>query len=851
MNKHRRTLCRSFLTWLSSTTRKMLSATRMCCFLYTILVAVQLGATSIDIGAVRTIRNTDNVVLGTTESAKFRIIAYSDHVIRVRITQSNSFREFSYMLEDCELPDYKGAAIVQDSDKVTLTTPAMRVIIDKSPVLRVIFQDLDGRVLNEDEPGRGFATSFLNGKVTSYKHLQEGERFIGLGEALGNLDRRGSVVTLRNTDTFKYDDNRLPMYPSIPFYIGLHNNLCYGLFYHNSYAGTFNFGAGNNRFMSITHEGGDVDYFFIYDASPAKILNHYVDLTGHSTLPPMWSLGYHQSRCSYYPQERALEIAKTFRAHRIPIDCLVLDADYLNKYQPFRIDTKRFPDMKALTSELKRMNIEVTASVNPGIAVDSDYLLNRSALKEGVLLKYIDGTNYVAPIAPNTNYFVDYTLPKGRAWWIRQMKLMPDLGIMGTWNDMNEPAVSESALPENVVFNFDSHGSNGGECRNLFGMLVARSSYEAGLKNNHGERPFVLTRSATAGIQRYAAIWTGDNTANSEHLLKGTLLNTQLGLSGVPFTGYDIGGFIGDGSKELFQRWIQAGVFSTFMRTHRIYFGAANEPWSFGEETEVLARNYIGLRYRLMPYIYSTFYESTINGMPLTRSLSFGFPYDSSVYDTRYQYQFLFGNALLVMPITPEEKVKDEYFPHGVWYDFFTDDIIEGSQQRLESVPNFKMPVFVRASSIIPVQSLVQSTSEQPSDTLFVHVYFGTKKNQFDYYEDDGRTFEYQKGSSLKKRISYDPKTKTITFGSKEGKFNSRYRKICLVFHGFSLHDTVQINGKEKPIEKGFRRLFDPLEGMVDYYDEGFLADAYGKIPAPRVAYITFDNSDRTIHIAY
>ena len=229
--------------------------------------------------------------------------------------------------------------------------------------------------------------------------------------------------------------------------------------------------------------------------------------------------------------------------------------------------------------------------------------------------------------------------------------------------------VSESIVPDNVVFDFDGLGATTKEAKNLFGMLMARSSYEAGCQNVNNERPFVLTRSGFAGVQRYSAVWTGRHTANSNHLLLGGLLHCQLGISGIPFTGSDIGGFIGDGNKSLYTRWIETGVFSGFARSHRIAFGAGNEPWSYGEIPEGIAKTYIGLRYRLLPYIYSLFEESTRDGMPLTRSLSIYHPYDAMVYESRLQYEYYFGPSILVAPAIPEENVTPVYLPEGEWYE--------------------------------------------------------------------------------------------------------------------------------------------------------------------------------------
>jgi alpha-glucosidase len=500
----------------------------------------------------------------------------------------------------------------------------------------------------------------------------------------------------------------------------------------------------------------------------------------------------------------------------------VLDADYLHEYEPFRINTERFPDMPGLTNYLKSLNIEVTASVNPGIKRDSTYFAHLDGLKEDVFVKFSDGSLYTADIAPSTNNFVDFTNPKAREWWIDHMKFLPDNGIHGYWNDMNEPAVGGSYLPDNLLFDFDGRKANALEAKNMYGMLMAWSSYESAVKYGGSRRPFVLTRSGFAGVQRYAAVWTGDNTAKDEYLLGGMLLNTQLGLSGLPFVGDDIGGYIGTTTKELFTRWIEVGSFEPFMRNHKEAFSNANEPWSYGEEAEAIAKEYIGFRYRLMPYIYSKFYESTLTGIPVARSLCIDHPFDERVYHNLYQYQFLFGDAILVMPVTSAEKTKKFYLPAGKWYDLYLDEVFEGSQELARECKIYEIPLYVRASSVIPMQSLVQSTKERPSDTLFIHIYNGDEKNVFEYYEDNGSSMEYKNGVFFKRKIIFDPENKQIVFSAAEGNYASHFNNIQCVFHGFDEINEVKVNGETKLLNGQIVKLLDGLRYLEDIYDPGY-----------------------------
>ena len=792
-------------------------------FLICNLIHIPSYAQVKNIGPIVSFNKTANGISGKTTGAIFEVSAYADQIIRVRVSKNKSFNPASYALSENMDLSFNQVMVQEKGSVIQLSTASLDILIEKSPSFRVQFKNKQGAIINEDVPGEGFGTCFIGDKVSVYKKLQEGERFVGLGEALGNHDKRGMGFTLNNTDTYKYGDPRLSMYISIPFFMGIHHQQVYGLFYNNSYKTFFNFGLSTPGFSTVNMDGGDADYFFIYSDNMAKILEHYASITGFMPLPPKWSLGYHQSRCSYYPQEQVKFIAETFRKKNIPIDCIVLDADYLQEYEPFRINKSRFPDMPGLANELSNLNIELTASVNPGIKIDSSYEGNADGLKNDVFVKYTDGSLFVSDIAPSTNHFVDFTNPRAREWWIDHMKFLPDNGIHGYWNDMNEPAVAGSYLPDNLVFDFDGKKTNALEAKNVYGFQMARSSFESAIKYGQGRRPFVLSRSAFAGIQRYAAVWSGDNTAKDEGLLSGVLLNNQMGLSGIPFTGPDLGGYIGDGTKDLFRRWMEVGIFSPFLRNHKEFFAAANEPWAYGEEVEAISKTYIGFRYRLMPYIYSGFYEASQSAMPVARSLCISYPFDEKVYDNLYQYQFLFGDAFLVIPMTSQETLKKIYLPGGEWYDLFTEEKLSGNQEIFREAPSYQIPLFVKSSSIIPMQSLVQSTKEKPSDTLIIHLYNGKEKNHFVFYEDDGKSFDYKKGKFSKREIVFDPSTHALTFRQQEGHYTSDFKKIQIILHGFPLEmNTVIVSGQKQTLKSCHVKILDGLENLEDFYDKNY-----------------------------
>ncbi|HEY7642387.1 MAG TPA: TIM-barrel domain-containing protein [Steroidobacteraceae bacterium] len=810
------------------------------------LVPAPLNAAGL--GAVLSYQKTAHGIAGRTGTAEFSVDVYSPNIIRVRVTPQGSERHVGYALTTDEVPVFSQFSVDAADPFVVIKTSSITAEIELRPDLRVTFKDAGGSVVNEDLPGKELGTTLTGNKITVYKRLQSDERFIGMGEQLGNLDRRGTVITLKNTDNYKYDDPKVPMYVSIPFFMGLHHGKVYGLFFNNSYRSVFNFGASNRRFASYSFDGGARDEFFMFDGSVGKILEHYTSLTGRMPLPPRWSLGYQQSRCSYYPEAQVMFVANTFRAKRIALDGIVLDADYLHQYQPFRINRERFPDMRRLADTLRGMNIELTASVNPGIAIDDTYTQYQSGLKENVFLRYADGELWVADIAPNTNHFVDFSDPRGRRWWIDNMKLYQDLGIHGLWNDMNEPAIDGQAMPDNVVFDFDGQKTSALEAQNYYGMLMARAAFESAEQYGGNRRPFVLSRSGFAGIQRYAAVWSGDNQAKDEHILLGALLINQMGLSGVPFTGPDVGGYIGDGNKDLFRRWIEVGVFAPYLRNHREQYAAANEPWAYGEEAEAIAKAYIGFRYQLMPYLYSVFYEAVQTGMPVSRSLSIDSSFDAPVYDPKFQYEFLFGPGLLVNPLTSKEQGKATYLPAGAWYDLFTDEKLDGSRVLTGEYAGHRIPIFAKASAIMPMQRPVQSTRDDPGPVLYVHVFNGSERNQFVYYDDDGETLNYRKGQYRKRVITFDPGAKQLSFSRPEGNYAARFRRIQVILHGFEGVAGATVNGVATTVQSRVVRMLDPLAALSDvYWDKHTLERLRGLEPMKPQATLEFDDAAQVV----
>jgi alpha-glucosidase len=758
-----------------------------------------------NVGNIKSVKTNDNSVSVTTENAYATITVYAPDIIRVRIDKQPLKKDLSYAVVGT--PEKTKVKIENGADQIIITTDSLKTVIQKKP-FAISYYTPDGRIINEEESGLN--TSWVGNEVTAYRHMQKNERFIGLGEKTGNLDRQGSGYTNWNTDAFGYKTDQDPIYSSIPFYIGIHDSLNYGIFLDNTFQSDFNFGASNDRFSSFGAREGEMNYYFIYNTKIADIIKSYTYLTGRMKLPPLWSLGYQQNRYSYYPDTEVLRIAETLREKKIPADGITLDIHYMDRYQLFTWDKERFPNPLQMTSKLKEMGFRTTVIVDPGIKIEPGAAAYEKGLKEDVYIKYPDGKNYSGQVWPGWCNFTDFTSEKGRNFWRGEMKFFVDNGVSGIWNDMNEIATWGQKIPNNVVFDFEGRKGTILEAHNVYGSLMARTSYE-GAKAATNERPFVLTRAGYAGLQRYTAIWTGDNRSEDDHMLAGVRLLNSLGLSGVPFTGMDIGGFTGNPSQALYARWIQLGAFFPYFRNHTAINTKSSEPWTFGEEVTEISRNYISLRYKLMPYLYSTFYEATQTGLPVVRSLAIDNTFDSSIYKTDFQNQFLFGPSMLVIPVESGKDFTKIYLPKGNWYDLYTDKKENGGKEEIIELKAQILPVYVKESTIIPMQTLVQSTAIAPSDTLLLHIYKGALPNTYTYYEDDGKSFEYEKGSYYKRNITYDPAANKIIFQKADGKMDSKFTNIALILHGFDGQQKISVNGNSVQLQSNMTSLLSPI----------------------------------------
>ena len=771
------------------------------------------------IGPVVPSQPTGNQITLGSSQALVSITALASDLVRVRMTPGARFGpDYSYAVIKTDWPELRVEFSGSGNARV-VRTPELEVRLQFAP-FRISFYDRSGHLIAKDADRLGMAWD--GARVHCWKWMPSDEQYFGLGEKSGQLEKRGHAYVMWNTDAYGWGNSTDPLYESVPFFIGLRGGRAYGLFFDNTWRSSFDMGVEAPDQYSFGAEGGELNYYFFYGPDPKKVIQRYTELVGRMPLPARWAIGYHQSRYSYYPESCVRFIADNFRQRQIPCDALFLDIDYMDGYRVFTWDKSRFPDPRRLLADLRKHGFKVVTIIDPGIKVDPNYRAYAQGVAEGNFVKKPDGQLYIGKVWPGDSAFPDFTSEKVRAWWGSLYKGLIDDGVAGFWNDMNEPSIFD--VPSKTMdldAIFDDHGlhSPHAKIHNVYGMLMSEATRAGTLELRPNERPLVITRATYAGGQRYAAVWTGDNSSLWEHLRLSLPELMTMGLSGLTFAGADIGGFALSPSAELYTRWLEAGVFYPYCRTHTEKGSRNQEPWSFGNRMEEINRRAVELRYRLMPYLYDAFHEAAESGLPVMRALLLDYPDDPQAVGQNYE--FLFGDDLLVAPVVKsDEREWDVYLPRGVWYDFWTDQRYTGPRHVNVEAPLDRVPVFVRGGAIIPTQQVVEYTDQAPVDPLTFEIYPAGNSTR-EYYEDDGLSFDYQRGVVLREQVSSGERDDTVALhlSAREGSYTPPARSLMFKVHAVRTRPRkVEINGRAPQAYPSIATMTGALEGWV--YDE-------------------------------
>jgi alpha-glucosidase len=735
-------------------------------------------------------------------------------VLRIKISQGGVFDAsptFAVVRDEFESCSFR---VRKTSAGVHLKSDSLTAKIRFAPFHFDVFR-ADGSAVLRSVPGESYRFLNNNWRIRRRKHSDD--TILGLGEKTQPFNHNGKCVSMWNTDVLGPDsDGSVRVREDLdsqycpasdrfdPYYISIN------LHYHipkgtpeqasASYIDCgykLNYDFSNRSWYEIGGEGGQLTEYVFAGPSIRQIVRRFTDLTGRMAPPPLWALGHHQCRWHAYDEKDISRLARTYRRKDIPCDTLWLDIDYMDGYRVFTWDQSRYPHHTKLLKDLRSNGFRVITIIDPGVKVEPGYPVFDEAYERNLFCKTESGQLYVGQVWPGQTAFPDFVKEDVRHWWGQLNAEHVQSGLAGIWNDMNEP--STGAVPPHAM-RFDRDGANypHDRYRNQYALLMAMGT-EMGLRDAMPElRTFILSRAGFAGIQRYAANWTGDNTATWEHLAMSIPMNANLGLSGQPFVGSDIGGFVGSSSGELLVRWYQYGVFQPFMRNHVCKGSDEHYPWSYGKGAEAIIREAVQLRYRLLPYIYSSFILSSESGDPIQRPLVYDWQHDPNC--TSNDSEFLFGDHLLVAPVVKEGQTRRKlYLPPGEWLCFYSGVRVAGGQTIEVDAPLDHLPLFVRAGAVIPTIAPTLTTDGLYPETvdlnLFVPQADGSTSSIL--HEDDGLTDAWRRGAYRRTHFEVTRRGKRLKVAASstgEGFPESRRRRFRFVFFGADLKPRIIAN---------------------------------------------------------
>eukprot|EP01116_Phalansterium_solitarium_P023891 TRINITY_DN8582_c0_g1_i1.p1 TRINITY_DN8582_c0_g1~~TRINITY_DN8582_c0_g1_i1.p1 ORF type:complete len:926 (-),score=425.77 TRINITY_DN8582_c0_g1_i1:222-2999(-) len=633
---------------------------------------------------------------------------------------------------------------------------------------------------------------------------------------------RGNGITsdpyrLYNLDVFEYElDNPMALYGSVPLMISHTPAKTSAVFWLNSAEMWIDVAEGGSAAQpqTDTHwisESGILDVFFLVGPKPADVFRQYASLTGSTSLPPMFSLGYHQCKWNYKSQVEVAEVDAGFDNADIPYDVIWLDIEHTDGKKYFTWDRGYFPEPAQMQKELAGKGRKLVTIVDPHIKRDSGYYVHQEAQNQKMYVRDKNNNEYEGSCWPGQSSWVDFLDPRGRDFWASQFaydKYQQSSEHLFIWNDMNEPSVFSG--PEVTMHKDALHVGDveHREVHNAYGFYQHLATTEGLVKRNSGQnvRPFVLTRAFFAGSQRYSAVWTGDNAAKWDHLEIAQPMLLSLGLAGIAFSGADVGGFFNNPDAELLTRWYQAGAFHPFFRGHGHLETKRKEPFLFEEPYKSAMRDAIALRYSFLPYWYTLFAENVRNGAPPMRPLWVHYPSDTSVFAEQDEY--LVGSDLLVKPVVASGVTRSRvYFPGDeAWYDFVAGGRSYAGGSAVEiNAPISKILVFQRGGSIVPrKERLRRSSTQMQNDPYTLQIALDSRgEARGELYIDDERTFDHTRGVFLRRAFQFaDRRLTSSAIGSNTFPAVNRVERVVV----FNVQQqpskvTLESNGETRALQ--------------------------------------------------
>jgi alpha-D-xyloside xylohydrolase len=699
----------------------------------------------------------DGVVL-VLQSGFLRFQVCSDSIVHVVYSNERDVpQRTDFLVTKKSWPKTEFTLHSDDPKLITLTTSRLKIEITRADS-SIVFEDSVGHKLTQENT-RTLTPAEVNGEKAYHSERfvnmwDTQEAFYGLGQhQAGVWNYRGESVDLSQDNTNI----------SIPLLLSSNG---YGIFWNNGSRGRF-----DNRFVHAFYLSSELsdsmDYYFFYGPDFDRLIADYRELTGAAPLFGKWAYGYWQCKNRYDSQEELLAIAQKYRDLHIPLDNIVQDWFWWNTMgEP--VFNKNYPDPRAMIDALHKNNVHLMISVWPYFRPGSPVYDDMD--KRGF---FIDRTKVQSFHPPRMALYDAFNPDARRYYWNLMNEALFKIGADAWWLDTTEPE-TEGRETNLLVTNKVAIG-NGARYANEFPLLTTTAVYQGQREASDKKRVFILSRSAYAGAQRNAVTtWSGDVDPNWETFRRQIPAGLNYSLSGLPYWTTDIGGFVSANPddpayRELFVRWFEFGTFCPIFRVHGTRTTNQNELWSYGPEAQKTLVAYDNLRYRLMPYIYSLAWKITSEGYTIMRPLVMDFREDSRAQNTGDQ--FLFGPAILVNPVTePGATTRHLYLPAAKWYDFWTGGTVQGGRALDAPSPIDRMPLYVRAGSILPLGPDVEYAAEKSGNPIEVRVYRGAN-GTFTLYEDENDTYSYEKGAYSTILFSWDEATHTLTIGDRTGSF--------------------------------------------------------------------------------
>jgi alpha-glucosidase len=748
----------------------------------------------------------DNVIDIVHDRGKVKIDYLADIGFRVRYSTSDLSSNIHSNGVELQRAVAVKLEVRDDSRSIQISAGDDVIVVQKQP-LRITFQHRNGLVWAKESFGAGH----MGDRVAHVMVKPEGEHYFGVGEKATEFNRTGKAFTQWNTDVSSFRFNMDPVSKSIPFFMGLREGRAWGIYYDNTWRSEIDLGAQLHTHVGFYADGGELRFYLFSGPTPSDVIRKYTSLTGRSNLPPMWTLGVQVFELGQITEPEVYTIANEYRVRKIPIDAIYLNRSHTSDYRSFTWNGTTFPNAAAVIKEMANRGIHVVQSIDPGIKDDAFFDLRNEGITQDVYVKYPDGSNVSGDTWAGRSLFPDFSKPVARQWWGNLHQRGVGDGVSGFILTMNEPRLfSGNTLASVAEYDNEGRGAGQLEMHNQYALLMAKASFDGLRKMEPDKRIFLKSRSGFAGIQRYASVWNGLHSSNWDEMGLTLPMVLGAGISGIPGSGMRIGGQHQKIDADLYARSLQIASVMPRLELNSHHEQAIVDPWTHGGAWERGNLAFLNMRYRLIPTIYTAWWQHTRTGAPIIRPMIWNWPNVSDVL--QLEDQFIIGDHLMVAPVLkPGVNERSVYLPEGLWYRYHTREKVTGGQRIVEPAPNVgslpassddtmllrSMPMFARAGAVIVEREAMEFVNQKPVKELQLQVFAGGNLTSY-LYEDDGTSYAHERGKY--RALTFVTEANKAGFRirvTSEGQYDDASIRFSYLIHGLDRKpDRITVNGR-------------------------------------------------------